>query len=131
MSQPDPAAKGRVSKLVVRQEGQTHTRYKANNQEELCSTKEPRRQSTWSTPSTGSSATSCQAEHLAEGHQAVRYGLSNIDRYLYIVPTVAGHVGRKNLVLYASNYIVHLYPTTQEYAPVLIVVTAYSDSVRH
>jgi len=42
---------------------------------------------------------------------------------------MAGHDGRKNLVLHASNYIVHLYPTAQEHAPVLIVVTAYSDSV--
>jgi len=38
---------------------------------------------------------------------------------------------RKNLVLHASNYIVHLYPTTQKYPPVFIVITAYSDNVRN
>ena len=42
---------------------------------------------------------------------------------------MATHDRRKNLVLHASNYIVHLYPTAQEHAPMLIVVTAYSDSV--
>jgi len=33
------------------------------------------------------------------------------------------------LVLYVSNYIIHLYPTAQEDGPVLIVVTAYSNSI--
>jgi len=60
-----------------------------------------------------------------------RYKLFSIDRFSYIVPIMAGYNGRKNLVLYASNYIVHLYPTAQEDAPVLIEVTAYSDSVNN
>jgi len=42
---------------------------------------------------------------------------------------MAGHDGRKNLVLHASNYIVHLYPTVQKLPSVLIVIAAYSDSV--
>jgi len=65
-----------------------------------------------------------------QGLSKVRsYKLFSIGRFSYIVPIMAGHDGRKNLVLHASNYIVHLYPTAQEDAPVLIVVTAYSDSV--
>ena len=43
---------------------------------------------------------------------------------------MAGHDGRKDLVLHASNYIVHEYPTVQERNLVLIVIAAYSDSVR-
>jgi len=43
---------------------------------------------------------------------------------------MAGHHGRNNLVLHASNYIVQLGPTTQEDAPVFIVTTSYSDSVK-
>ena len=35
----------------------------------------------------------------------------------------------KDLDLYASNYIVHEYPTIREYAFMLILITAYSDSV--
>ena len=42
---------------------------------------------------------------------------------------MAGYNGRRDLVPYASNYIVYEYPTIQEYALVLIVITAYSDSV--
>ena len=62
-------------------------------------------------------------------NQGTRYKLFSTDRFSYIVPTMAGHDGRKNLVLHASNYIVHLYPTVQESSPVLIVIAAYSDSV--
>ena len=43
---------------------------------------------------------------------------------------MAGHDRGKNLVLHASNYIVHLYPTVQKSYSVLIVITAYGDSVR-
>ena len=42
---------------------------------------------------------------------------------------MAGHDGRKDFVLHASNYIVHEYPTVQGNVLVLIVITAYSDSV--
>jgi len=48
-----------------------------------------------------------------------------------MVPIITGYNRRKNLVLYISNYIIYLYPTIQEYAPILIVITAYSDSVGH
>ena len=61
--------------------------------------------------------------------QVRRYKLFSIDRFSYIVPTIAGHNGRKNLVLHASNYIVYLYPTVQKPPSVLIVITAYSNSV--
>jgi len=57
------------------------------------------------------------------------YKLFSIGRFSYIVPIMAGHDGRKNLVLHASNYIVHLYPTVQKPPSVLIVIAAYSDSV--
>jgi len=42
---------------------------------------------------------------------------------------MAGHNGRKNLVLHASNYIIHLYPTVQKAPSILIVIAAYSNSV--
>ena len=61
--------------------------------------------------------------------QGTSYKLFSIDRLSYIVPILAGHDGRKNLVLHASNYIVHLYPTVQKSPSVLIVIAAYSDSV--
>ena len=61
--------------------------------------------------------------------QGTSYKLFSIDRFSYIVPTMAGHDGRKNSVLHASNYIVHLYPTVQKPPSVLIVITAYSNSV--
>ena len=42
---------------------------------------------------------------------------------------MAGHDGRRDLVPHASNYIVYEYPTIREYALVLIVIAAYSNSV--
>jgi len=63
--------------------------------------------------------------------KGTRYKLLSIGRFSYIVPIMAGHDGRKNLVLHASNYIVYLYPTIQEYAPVFIVIAAYSNSIRY
>jgi len=61
--------------------------------------------------------------------QDTSYKLFSIDRFSYIVPIIAGHDGRKNSVLHASNYIVHLYPTVRKSSSVLIVIAAYSDSV--
>jgi len=42
---------------------------------------------------------------------------------------MVGYDGRKNLVFYAINYIVYLYPTIQKIPSILIVIAAYSDSV--
>ena len=42
---------------------------------------------------------------------------------------MAGYDGRGDLVPYASNYIVYEYPTIREYALVLIVIAAYSNSI--
>ena len=71
----------------------------------------------------------CSAtEHPGCYRVATSYKLLSIDRFSYIVPIMAGHDGRKNLVLHASNYIVHLYPTVQD-SSVLIVIAASSDSV--
>jgi len=42
---------------------------------------------------------------------------------------MAGYNRRRDLVPYASNYIIYEYPTIREYALVLIVIAAYSDSV--
>jgi len=43
--------------------------------------------------------------------QGTKYKLFSIGRFSYIVPIMVGYNGGRNLVLYASNYIVYLYPT--------------------
>ena len=43
---------------------------------------------------------------------------------------MAGYDRKKDLVFYVSNYIVYKYPTIREYDLVLIVITAYSNSIK-